>query len=789
MKKTITAFLSLIMCVLMLASCASEPVSLSNKLTEVPGEEPPVVVPPEWSADFAVATDEELAYYMNGYETLKNEITSSKSTIEIPEGATVYYVSNNGNNDNDGLSPETPFKTVSKINVKANREGDIVLFECGSVFRESLTLNKGVTYSSYGEGEKPRFYGSWDASDPAVWLETDVANVYEYDKTIPTELDVGQIVFDGGKQWGIKVMKRNAEDKRVNQGECFNGVDTFDNGEDVFASYKDLKSNLEFYCDPTERKMYLYCEYGNPAEHFESIEVVKRGNLCSGTAKDVVVDNLCFMYGGSHGIGVGNARNFEVKYCEFYYIGGSIQGYDIFGGAQPTRFGNAVENWSNCENFKIHHCYADQIYDCCYTTQWQGDSNGSDVIMKDAEFSYNISEHANTGLEVWMSDNVGYENATYKFENFDMHHNYTMYSGFGWSHQRPNKDSNFFYGGLNTNSTQHVNSVFHDNVNMFSTKYGLFARYTIGEPYGHVFRDNVYFMEYGKFFADSASVTDGVVGDNFNYVFDEYGIETAVKAGIDTSSKFRYTLPELDEEDLKPVRYTLDEYIKYNPHYTFSASSGNTYPVYIIKPENFEESKKYPLIVYLHAEYQGGDNGTSHVLNNNPIIQAMYTESTDDDAIILAMQVPKDGAWTNTDKRAEIYDYNADSAPAAISDLNELVDLVIAGEGGVKVDAKNVSIVGQSNGGTAVYDILTRYPGKYVRAAIAGAAMAQGANVGDTKVKVYHGARDIFFDEDKTSDYVSTLGANVEYKCIEAADHTVWSRAFDHDLCMWLIGK
>lgn len=791
MNKKLTAFLTLIMCALILASCTLAPVTLSDRFTEIPGEEPPPEVEPECNADFAQATDEELEYYMNGYEELKAEIIGSKSTIEIPEDAQrVYYVSNNGNNDNDGLSPETAFKTVSKANMKAVREGDIVLFECGSIFREKLTLSQGVTYSSYGDGEKPRFYGSWEANDPADWRETDVPNVYEYDRKVTTEIDIGQIVFDGGKQWGIKVMKRNDEDKRVDQGECFNGVDTFDNGDQAFTSYKDLKSNLEFYCDPKESKMYLYCEYGNPADHFNSIEVVKRGNICSGTAKDVVIDNLCFMYGGSHGIGVSNARNFEVKYCEFYFIGGSIQAYDIFGGTKPTRFGNAVENWTNCENFKIHHCYADQIYDCCYTTQWQGDSQGSDVIMKNVEFSYNISEHANTGLEVWMSDNVGYDNATYKFENFDMHHNYTMYSGYGWSHQRPNKDANFVYGGLNTNSTQHVNSVFHDNVNMFATKHGLYVRYTIGEPYGHVFRDNVYFMEYGKNFACSASIVDGVVGDNFNYGFDEYGIDAAVKAGIDVNSKFRYTLPEGAEEGSEePDRYTLEEYIKYNPHYTFSASSGNTYPVYIIKPENFKESKKYPLIVYLHAEYQGGDNGTSHILNNNPIIQAMYTKSTDDDAIILAMQVPKDGAWTNTDKRAETYYYNAESAPVAISDLNELVDLVIAGEGGVKIDTKNVSIVGQSNGGTAVYDILTRYPGKYARAAIAGAAMAQGVSVGDTKVKVYHGARDIFFDEDETAKFVSTLGANVEYKCIEAADHTVWSRAFDHDLCMWLIGK
>ena len=788
MNKKLSRFIALLLCVLTLASCSGTPVTLSSRLTEILGEAPPP--PTVYEGDFAAATEEEIAYYTKGYEDLKAEITGSKSTVEIPEGACVYYVSNSGSNHNDGRSPETPWKTVAMANALAAK-GDIVLFECGSIFREKLSLVKGVTYSSYGEGEKPRFYGSWDGRDPELWLETDTPNIYMFDKVVTEELDVGQIVFDHGKQWGIKVMKVNAEDKRVYQGEVTNGVDTFDNGSAEFKSYRDLKSNLEFYCDPVEKRLYLYCEYGNPAEYFESIEVVKKGNIASGTAVDVVVDNLCFMYGGSHGIGVGNSKNFEVKYCEFYYIGGSIQGYNIFSGYQPTRFGNAIENWTNCENFKIHHCYASQIYDCCFTTQWQGDSQGADVIMKDVEFAYNIGEYSNTGLEVWMSDNVGYDDADYKFENFDLHHNYTVNNGYGWSHQRPNKDGNFVYGGTNTNSTQHVNTVFHDNINMYASSVGLKMRYTIGEPNGHTFRDNVYIMEYGKNFADSASNVDGIVGENRTYSFTAPGISDAVKAGIDTNSKFRYVLAdgvstvEVNEEQ----RYTLEEYIKYNPRYSFAAGSGTSYPVSIIKPETYKENKAYPLIVYLHAEYQNGDNGTAHVLNNNPVIQNLYTETDEDDAIIVAMQIPKDVTWTDTGKRDETYVYDASKTPAAISDLNELVDLLIAGEGGVRIDSKNVSIVGQSNGGTAVYDILTRYPGKYVRAAIAGAAVAENIDLGETEVKIFHGGRDVFFDESETKKYASSLAGNVSYKAFEQEDHNVWSSSFDRDLCLWLTGK
>jgi predicted peptidase len=195
------------------------------------------------------------------------------------------------------------------------------------------------------------------------------------------------------------------------------------------------------------------------------------------------------------------------------------------------------------------------------------------------------------------------------------------------------------------------------------------------------------------------------------------------------------------------------------------------------------------MIVYLHAEYQGGDNGTSHVLNNNPLIKNMYTESTDDDAIILAMQVTKDTNWTGTDVKSIKYEYNADKAPVQISDLNELVDIVVAGNAGVKIDSANLSIVGQSNGGTAVYDILTRYPGKYVRAAVGGAAITEALNVGDTSLKIYQGGFDIFFDEPEIAAFASSLEGDVEYINLRAEDHNVWNRGFNRELCLWLIGQ
>ena len=120
----------------------------------------------------------------------------STSSITIPEGANVYYVSADGDDANDGLSPETPIKTLSKLNTLGIRIGSYVLFRRGDTFRGQIITRSGVTYSAYGEGAKPNIYG-WDknSADPALWSKTDTPNVWVYAETV--EQDVGNIIFNG----------------------------------------------------------------------------------------------------------------------------------------------------------------------------------------------------------------------------------------------------------------------------------------------------------------------------------------------------------------------------------------------------------------------------------------------------------------------------------------------------------------------------------------------------------------------------------------------------------------
>jgi len=84
--------------------------------------------------------------------------------------ATNYYVSNSGNDSNNGLTPATAWKTVNKVNSKICIfvAGDSILFKRGDTFSDNMiswncvsgTVAQPIVISAYGAGANPIFSGS-----------------------------------------------------------------------------------------------------------------------------------------------------------------------------------------------------------------------------------------------------------------------------------------------------------------------------------------------------------------------------------------------------------------------------------------------------------------------------------------------------------------------------------------------------------------------------------------------------------------------------------------------------
>lgn len=467
--------------------------------------------------------------YLAQAEALKYEIINTPNT-EFPQAKNTYYVSPNGDDNNDGKSPETAWATLEKVGSHMYNKDDVVRFERGGIWRGTLNLRNGVIYSAYGDGPKPEIWGSIPGEGAENWKETDVKNVWAFTTPLDTDKYPGNIVFNEGEAWGIHIYT-DGKGNRHDQGTVFNGIETVECPPDPYTGYTDIfRNNLEFWYDSKTLTLYMYCEYGNPGEYFDDIELSLRPDMVSGGSKYIIFDNICLKYGGGHGVAVVNSESVTVQNCVFGWLGG--------GG-----LGNAVQNWDNCKNFTINHNYAYQIYDCAWTTQ--SSVTYADRSMVNVVMTNNISERSNTGVEIWL----GGTNTDKKglLKNFTVENNYTLYGGCGWSHQRRRdiKDGNFVYGGTGRDEVvTRENMNFQNNVNIHATHIGLYARF-IG-PAGFLFDNNVYMMQRGKRMATAASNLKDGSGSLINYMYNEKDISTLATLGNDVNSTFYYLADDFE---------------------------------------------------------------------------------------------------------------------------------------------------------------------------------------------------------------------------------------------------
>lgn len=407
------------------------------------------------------------------FESARDAIRNAKSEYSTAGDGRIYYVSSSeGNDSNDGLSAAKPWKTLARVNNTSVPAGSVILFRRGDIWNmEGRLLSKAhVTFSAYGEGDKPLFANYIDASGPSDWTKVG-ENLWVYsgsyesadppaknyegvdisDKyprlNIPgsylTSLDgadgndIGNIIFNDDEGWGVKIMKRNSADISVGLGTVPTGFGTLTHDARRFVDQNDLSQHLEFYHNPNESRLYLYCTGGSPSEVFSRIKLVVEGyGFFGGTesvSNNVTLDNLAFRYYGCHGVSVNQAVDFTVRNCEIGWCGGSIQGYTWGGREEPTRFGEGIQNWGNCNRFRILNNYLHQIYDGATSSQQSGWEGLTRVIMQNVEVRDNCYENNSANIEFWMNlyPQQG-NNENFQFRDWDISGNLMRRTGCGF---------------------------------------------------------------------------------------------------------------------------------------------------------------------------------------------------------------------------------------------------------------------------------------------------------------------------------------------------------------------
>ncbi len=367
-------------------------------------------------------------------EKRRQEIANTKTEVTVK--GTKYYVSEDGNDSNDGKSPEKAWKTLAKVSSASLKSGDGVFFKRGDTFRGQLVAQSGVTYSAYGEGAKPNLYGSLKnySEDSSFWVP---AGGNKYISKEKFDLDVGLIVFNDGEAWTKK--------KAI-------GI----NGTSVSA-------DLEMYHNTTTKKIELYSKT-DPNTRFTSTEICFDKHVVTGkpdaTSKNIVLDNLCIKYTGAHGVGFGKGTNgLTVQNCEIGWIGGSLQRT----GEDPVRYGNGIEIYNSCNNYTVNNCHIYQVYDAGVTHQYfaSNPTGGDYISMTNINYTNNVIEYCTYAIEYVNSMAEG--NGIMAGVNISG--NILAHSGDGWGKQRPPRNGSLtavIKGWGATNPSQSF--VIYDNV-------------------------------------------------------------------------------------------------------------------------------------------------------------------------------------------------------------------------------------------------------------------------------------------------------------------------------------
>lgn len=382
-----------------------------------------IVMPSVWTEEAEISKT-----VLDKANERKESILQSETMVEC--SGTAYYVAVTGDDGNDGKSTASPWKSLQKVATAGLKEGDVVYFNRGDVFRGSLICQSGVTYSAYGTGDKPVICASTQTGEGASkW------NLYYEDESGKKIWKFAEKVNAIGNIWLNDY--ESCSDKllpRYKDGEVYAELSM---GQELLDVTIHL-NNLSFYsegdlwagqpdAENATGDLYFRCDEGNPGEVYSQIEFTVTGGcvLQVQVNEGVVIDNLCFRQGGGS---VQMCESLTIQNCEIAYLGGHVCSFDDAGFALLGGDGINIGGSNNTAvNNYIHDCYDYGI------TMEKIPESGAFINNR---IEGNLVEHCNGGIMFlqWF----GSQGAEFEYQNIDITDNMILYSGDGWGFDRHN---------------------------------------------------------------------------------------------------------------------------------------------------------------------------------------------------------------------------------------------------------------------------------------------------------------------------------------------------------------
>lgn len=212
-------------------------------------------------------------------------------------------------------------------------------------------------------------------------------------------------------------------------------------------------------------------------------------------------------------------------------------------------------------------------------------------------------------------------------------------------------------------------------------------------------------------------------------------------------------------------------------------------------PKNFEATKKYPVVLFLHGAGERGSDNTKQLTHGSELFYEMRASFP---AIVIFPQCPPTDYWANAtvDRSTQpiTLKFPLDSAPTkSMSLVMELLNDLLAKP---YVNKNQVYVGGLSMGGMGTFEILYRKSEVFAAAfAICGAGNPEAtvAYAKSIPMWVFHGANDDVVDPQHSVDMVSGIlkyGGTPNFSLYAKDNHNSWDSAFaEPELIPWLFSN
>lgn len=335
----------------------------------------------------------DLQYYYNATNAAVNITVPKKSmnmagtvykgTVSLPAYSSLvlitkpYYVSETGNDANDGLTLSTPWQTLNKVNATTFLGNDELLFKTGDEWYGTISLkpvtgiaaDKRFYIGSYGTGINPTITGfkkvaSWVNTSGNIWESADtitslstvnIVTVDGINKDMGREPEVGSVwevdthsgntqitstsIGASGINWSIsstaQLVKREVHwtwavcDIVSQSGNTITYTNPYNSGFDTpyddsgFFVQNDsltLDTAGEWYFNPTTKKIRVY-SVGQPVNVKASARNIGLKSTTGGNRSFVTVDGISFDGYNDYGFYMNDFDYVEVQNCTFNHMG------------------------------------------------------------------------------------------------------------------------------------------------------------------------------------------------------------------------------------------------------------------------------------------------------------------------------------------------------------------------------------------------------------------------------------------------------------------------------------